>query len=290
MTIIAKEPSRGNNLQIAILDQAINMVGGLYSLNDLHRASGGDKKHQPAFFVRNQEVSDLVEEIMHSANLQSVQVLKKINGGKNRGTYACKELVYRYAMWISPKFALLVIRTFDNLVTINSNTTPSTTADAPSTVKDRNGLIKTVHMTMKRLELGFSEAFNLVLHRFNVQHVGDLTQSQVGEATEYLHRLMFTGSTVSAPTKQTEQTEHFYYYRNNDRLVSQVDLQGRLWTRPLADHEFLISITELPKFINDCDDLDLQELTALSYAVSKKMVEAQTWSNVVMVGNGGEQL
>lgn len=167
---------------------------------------------------------------------------------------------------------------------------PSVNEELPSSVKDRNGLIKTVHMTMKRLELGFSEAFNLVLHRFNVQHVGDLTQSQVGEATEYLHRLMFTGSTVSAPTEQTEQTEHFYYYRNNDRLVSQVDLQGRLWTRPLADHEFLISITELPKFINDCDDLDLQELTALSYAVSKKMVEAQTWSNVVMVGNGGEQL
>ncbi|MEK6199003.1 MAG: phage antirepressor N-terminal domain-containing protein [Psychrobacter sp.] len=166
---------------------------------------------------------------------------------------------------------------------------PTVNEELPSSVKDRNGLIKTVHMAMKRLDLGFSEAFNLVLHRFNVAHVGDLTQSQVGDAVEYLHRLMFTGSTVSAPTEQTEQTPHFYYYRNNDRLVSQVDLQGRLWTRPLADHEFLISITELPKFINDCDDLDLQELTALSYAVSKKMVEAQTWSNVVMVGNDGER-
>ncbi len=164
---------------------------------------------------------------------------------------------------------------------------PSVNEELPSSVKDRNGLIKTVHMAMKRLDLGFSEAFNLVLHRFNVAHVGDLTVSQVAEAVEYLHRMMFTKQTVSAPT---EQTPHFYYYRNNDRLVSQVDLQGRLWTRPLADHEFLISTTELPKFINDCNDLDLQQLTALSYAVSKKMVEAQTWSNVVMVGNSGEQL
>jgi len=167
---------------------------------------------------------------------------------------------------------------------------PSVNEELPSSVKDRNGLIKTVHMAMKRLELGFSEAFNLVLHRFNVAHVGDLTVSQVGDAVEYLHRMMFTKQTVSAPTQQTEQTEPFYYYRNNDRLVSQVDLQGRLWTRPLADHEFLISITELPQFINDCDDLNLQELTALSYSVSKKMVEAQTWSNVVMVGNSGEPL
>lgn len=164
---------------------------------------------------------------------------------------------------------------------------PSANEELPSSVKDRNGLIKTVHMTMKRLDLGFSEAFNLVLHRFNVQHVGDLTVSQVGEATEYLHRLMFTGHTASAPVQEIEQP---YYYRNNERLVSQADAQGNLWTRPLADHEFVISTTSLPQFINDCDDLNLQELTALSFSVSKKMVEAQAWSNVVMVGNDGEQL
>lgn len=166
-------------------------------------------------------------------------------------------------------------------------THPSANEELPSSVKDRNGLIKTVHMTMKRLDLGFAEAFNLVLHRFNVQHVGDLTVSQVGEATEYLHRLMFTGYTASAPVQEIEQP---YYYRNNERLVSQADAQGNLWTRPLADHEFVISTTSLPQFINDCDDLNLQELTALSYSVSKKMVEAQAWSNVVMVGNDGEQL
>ena len=140
---------------------------------------------------------------------------------------------------------------------------------------------------MKRLDLGFAEAFNLVLHRFNVQHVGDLTVSQVGEATEYLHRLMFTGYTASAPVQEIEQP---YHYRNNERLVSQADAHGHLWTRPLADHEFVVSTTSLPQFINDCDDLNLQELTALSYSVSKKMVEAQAWSNVVMVGNDGEQL
>ena len=164
---------------------------------------------------------------------------------------------------------------------------PSVNEELPSSVKDRNGLIKTVHMTMKRLDLGFAEAFNLVLHRFNVAHVGDLTVSQVGDAVEYLHRLMLTGHTASAPTQEIEPT---YHYRNNERLVSKPDAEGNLWTRPLADHEFVVSTTSLPQFINDCDDLNLQELTALSYSVSKKMVEAQAWSNVVMVGNHGEQL
>lgn len=98
---------------------------GRYCLNDLHKASGGDKKHQPAYFIRNQQTKDLVNEIVNSANLQSLEndrssnmsfdPIKKMEGVKG-GTYVVKELVYSYAMWISAKFHLMVIRAYDALV------------------------------------------------------------------------------------------------------------------------------------------------------------------------------
>ena len=165
------------------------------------------------------------------------------------------------------------------------------TEELLSTVKDRNGLVKAAHITQYKLGIGYDEVFSLIHHRFNIDKLGDLTVSQVGEATEYIQRMRHPQlAETTHSSKPVQEIEQPYHYRNNERLVSQADAQGNLWTRPLADHEFVVSTTSLPQFINDCDDLNLQELTALSYSVSKKMVEAQAWSNVVMVGNDGEQL
>lgn len=99
---------------LTIANTAIRKVDGLYSLNDLHNAAGGEGKHKPTNFMRLDQTQALIAEIQVS----DVSLAEKtIHGGQMRGTYVCKELVYAYAMWISAKFHLAVIRAFDALQT-----------------------------------------------------------------------------------------------------------------------------------------------------------------------------
>ncbi|OIN07926.1 KilA-N domain-containing protein [Oceanisphaera psychrotolerans] len=86
---------------------------GRYCLNDLHKAAGGEAKHKPNEWLRNQKTQELVEE----ASKTGIPALVKMHGGRTPGTYVCKELVYAYAMWISPAFHLKVIRAYDELQT-----------------------------------------------------------------------------------------------------------------------------------------------------------------------------
>ncbi|PJC85317.1 hypothetical protein CSW98_15940 [Vibrio sp. HA2012] len=153
---------------LTIFSKEIRTLDGLYSLNDLHKASGNARKHQPNLFVRLDSTKELINEIERSTDLwidtevtkdgipslsvkhdergknsyfesdlgipRSKEIecssdlrngnesrcsdlsiaIKAIKGGhKHQGTWVCKELVYAYAMWISAKFHLQVIRAFD---------------------------------------------------------------------------------------------------------------------------------------------------------------------------------
>ena len=99
---------------------AIRQHNGLFSLNDLHKASGGEENFKPAFFLRNEQTKALIAEIAKGADLH---LFLNTTKGRNGGTYACRELVIAYAAWISAAFHLKVIRVF--LATGQSQAVPA---------------------------------------------------------------------------------------------------------------------------------------------------------------------
>ncbi len=98
---------------------------GRFCLNDLHKASGSTQKHRPNFWLDNQQTKELIAELSDAGIPASEQnqPVKIIRGGNQQGTFVVKELVYAYAMWISPAFSLKVIRTFDALVAVQPKPT-----------------------------------------------------------------------------------------------------------------------------------------------------------------------
>ena len=94
----------------------VRQLDGLFCLNDLHRASGGEDRHQPAKFVRLDQTQALITELGNSPDLASLENTPELHiftiQGRNGGTYACRELVVAYAAWISAAFHLQVIRVF----------------------------------------------------------------------------------------------------------------------------------------------------------------------------------
>ncbi len=60
---------------------AVRQHDGLYSLNDLHRAAGGEERHKPAFFLRMEWAQDLQLEIGKGADSHLfLQAIRGRNG------------------------------------------------------------------------------------------------------------------------------------------------------------------------------------------------------------------
>lgn len=110
-------------------------AAGRYCLNDLHRAAGGEPRHRPSRWAENQQTADLATVLEAEAGIPA---LVADHGGTTPGTYAAKELVYAYAMWISPAFHLAVIRAYDALLTAPPAVDPTklTRADLARLVLD----------------------------------------------------------------------------------------------------------------------------------------------------------
>ena len=167
--------------QIQISNVAIRQISDtLYNLTDLHKAAGGNDNHKPAFWLRNQQTQDLIAEI----EAEGGRAAEVVHGGKNRGTYVCKELVIAYGMWISPAFALKVIRCF-----LEAQGQVSDGLPAKTTADDRTPLRQAVAALVGRKGIDYSTAYGMIHQRFNVGAIEDLPAEKLPEAVAYVHAL-----------------------------------------------------------------------------------------------------
>lgn len=193
---------------ITISNVAIRQTSNnLYNLNDLHKASGGEKRHEITNWLKLQQTNELIAEISKpgiSGLEENQPVIKVVKGGNNRGTFACKELVYAYATWISAKFFLLVIRTFDAVVS-GSLKTPSvkTTAD------ERTPLRQAVSALVGLRGVDYSSAYNMVHQRFGVAAIEELPREKLSDAVQYIHTLTLGGLQGEVLDKPQPEAEPF---------------------------------------------------------------------------------
>ena len=102
---------------LTISNVSIRQFDGLYSLNDLRDAaveSGVTKDIRPNEWLSLEQTKGLAEFLItEKPGNKPIDA----RAGRYGGTYVAKELVYAYAMWISPEFHVKVIRVFDSIAT-----------------------------------------------------------------------------------------------------------------------------------------------------------------------------
>ena len=185
---------------LTILNNSIRQSDNLYSLNDLHTASGNDPKHRPTYFIKNQQTQDLITEIERCENSN---IALKVIRGTQGGTYACEELMLAYAMWISPKFHLIVLRAFLSLHKKSTALLPNTI-----TPEQQQAIQSAVQQAHHRTGLSYAEIYRQIKSIFKVAKYDQLPQNQFGNAIAFIVNLQ----PIALPPVEKKFTFEFTEY------------------------------------------------------------------------------
>ena len=204
---------------------AIRQHNGLFSLNDLHKAAGGEAKHQPALFMRMDQTKALIEEILSSTKSQSLVFETVLGKGKAQGTYACRELVIAYAAWISAAFHLKVIRVF------LSATTPQARPHNPAIDYDRispaqaQDLKEIVAAIVQAGIQGYAETWSRLQRKFRVHSYLQLPAQHYADARAYLLAKLSTRPAAKSPAgKMLVSRQHLAsIYTDLGKLRDRID-------------------------------------------------------------------
>ena len=237
-----------NNLIVAGATVRVNQ-NDLYSLNDLHKAAGALDKDKPSHWLTNIQTKDLITELELRNSKCRDSANKKVmdsRAGRYGGTYACKQLVYAYAMWISPKFHIHVIEAYDDLVNgrIESITTKAKTdasrqrarlesralTDAVKITREAQGKeIKPFHFSneydlINRVALGMTAKQYRAHHSFDkAMPIRDtLTLCEI-ECIEHLQRLNASLIDIGMDFEQRKsKLNQVYMLRHKRKLLDEI--------------------------------------------------------------------
>ncbi len=181
---------------------SIRQINGLYSLNDLHVASGGNPNNRPNQFIRLDQTQALITEISNA----HICAIKTVRGNQG-GTYACKELVIAYAAWISPAFHLKVIRVF--------LAEAGRALQVPDTItKEQQGELST--LIAERFPSGKDRpyAWSRFNNHFRLASYKDLPSSRFDEACEYIKTMPEQIPALPRPSVNLLDKDYFAHVRN----------------------------------------------------------------------------
>ncbi len=259
-TPVAKEFDMNGSTALSVGDTAIRQLDdGLYSLNDLHQAAGGEVKHQPTRFMRLEQTKALIAEIEQSPEM--VSATKVMNGGQNPGTFVCRELVYAYAMWISPKFNLTVIRAFDALHTVP----PAPTLPAPKTITTAQAG-ELVTLIAERFPDGRNRAY--AWSRFNahfrIARYRELPASRFAEGCAYIRGMPAKDGSDPAMSLIALRVK-------NARFILTFNEEGRIMLREVGEDMAILRFADFAKAVSEPGGVPLKHLPNIINACTERL-------------------
>ena len=174
----------------------VRQQNGLFSLNDLHKAAGGELRHRPVEFLRLEQSQALLDELQKGGDSHLFLNTAK---GRNGGTYACRELVIAYAAWISAAFHLKVIRVF--LAATTPQAEPKQTRldydrISPAQAQDLKEIVAAIVQAGIQ---GYAETWSRLQKKFRVNSYLQLPAHHYGDARAYLLAKLSTRPAATRP-------------------------------------------------------------------------------------------
>lgn len=247
---------------------AIRQHNGLYSLNDLHKASGNAAKHRPNYFLGLEQTKELVAEIEIAGN-PAIEAKTKV------GTYACKELVIAYAAWISAAFHLKVIRVF--LESVQHAALPPATL----TPAQQQQLKAAIEAKCKGDARAYSQCYRALYEAFHIPSYKDVPASQFDAALAFVADWHYTPAHDLVERNSYETLNQLV-----DRLARQLaDPNGYSVITFMPLYEVICQklghgqryIERLPEFIADPSfDVEPQLLSRLNQATHQRLMQKLT--------------